>query len=254
MTTANLIDMNYATVKDRRFEVAVLPVGATEPHNLHLPYGTDTLTVMALGEAACCEANKKGASTVLLPAIPYGVDSNLMAFPLTMNCRPSTHLAILRDIVDSLEKHQIHKLVILNGHGGNEFGPLVRELCGTTPVFLSIFEWWKAISREVAEIVEHPGDHADEMETSISLHLFPDRVNMAAADDGATKPCRLEAIEKGWVKISRPWHLVTRNAGFGDPRKATAEKGKQIFSLAVNRLSSYLVELSSAVMDETFPY
>lgn len=254
MRTAALWDLNYATVKNRRFEVAVLPIGATEPHNLHLPYGMDTLTVTELGEAACRQANEKGASVVLLPAIPYGVNSNLLAFPLTINCRPSTHLAILRDIVDSIEKHGIRKMVILNGHGGNEFGPHLRELYGTTSVFLSVYEWWKALSAELREIVDEPGDHADESETSIGLYLFPHLVDMTVADDGATKTCRLEAIEKGWVKITRPWHLLTKNTGFGDPRKGTAEKGEKIFSLAVNQFSSYLVELSSATIDDTFPY
>jgi creatinine amidohydrolase len=252
--TAVLWNLNYATVKNTHFEVAVLPIGATEPHNLHLPYGMDTLTVAALGAAACQEANEKGAATVLLPAVPYGVNSNLLAFPLTINCRPSTHLAILRDIVESIEKHGIRKLVLLNGHGGNEFGPHLRELYGATSVFLSLYEWWKALGEELREILEAPGDHADETETSIALHLFPHLVDMDAADDGAVNRCRLEAVEKGWVKITRPWHLLTKNAGFGDPRKGTAEKGEKIFQLAVRQLSSYLVELSSAEIDETFPY
>ena len=254
MTTAALWHMTYGTVKKSHFEVAVLPIGATEPHNLHLPYGMDTLTVTAIGEAACRDANEKGASVILLPAIPYGVDSNLMAFPLTINCRPSTHLTLLRDIVDSIEKHGLRKMVILNGHGGNEFGPHLRELYETTSVFLSVFEWWKALGDEASKILEESGDHADEMETSIGLYLFPHLVDMAAADDGATKPCRLEAVEKGWAKITRPWHLFTKNSGVGDPRKATAEKGERIFTLAVKRFSSYLVELSSAKIDQTFPY
>ena len=254
MTEVSLERLNYATVKERSFEVAVLPIGATEPHNLHLPYGTDTLTSIAIGEAACADANAKGASTVLLPSIAYGVNSNLMEFPLTMNCRPSTHLALLSDIVDSLEQHGILKLVLLNGHGGNEFSSILRVLYGTTSVFLSLYDWWKAIADETAAILEEPGDHAEEMETSVALHLYPELVDLDAADEGATKRCRLQAIENGSVKITRPWHLLTENSGYGDPRKATAEKGERLYGAAVTILSDYLVELSTAEIDATFPY
>ena len=254
MSDVALERLNYAVIKEKHIEVAVLPVGATEPHNLHLPYGTDTLTSTAIGRAACTDANAKGANTVLLPSIPYGVDSNLMEFPLTINCRPSTQLALVSDVVDSLEQHGIRKMVILNGHGGNEFSFILRELYGTTGVFLSLFEWWKAIGEERKEVLEGPGDHAEEMETSIGLHLFPELVDLSAADDGATKRCRLQAVEKGAVKITRPWHLLTQNSGHGDPRKGTAEKGERLFNAAVAILSDYLVELSDTQMDETFPY
>jgi len=254
MNSPNLAECNYSTMKGRHFEVAVLPFGATEPHNLHLPYGNDTLTVTAMAQSACRKANEQGASALLLPSMPYGVDSNVMAFPFTMNCRPSTHLAFMQDLVDSLEHHGIHKLVIANGHGGNEFGFILREMFGATSVFLSVYEWWKAVEDNLPPDCRPTGDHADHMETSLSLYLFPHLVDMRVADDGATKTCRLEAVRKGYVKITRPWHLVTRNAGVGDPRQATAEKGEKIFNLAVEQLTAYMVELSAAEMDETFPY
>ncbi|HOE10974.1 MAG TPA: creatininase family protein [bacterium] len=254
MNSPNLAECNYATMRGCHFEVAVLPFGATEPHNLHLPYGNDTLTVTAIAESACRKANEQGASALLLPSMPYGVDSNLMAFPFTMNCRPSTHLTFMQDLVDSLEHHGICKLVIANGHGGNEFGFILREMFGATSVFLSVYEWWKAVEDNLPPDCRPTGDHADHMETSLSLYLFPHLVDMRVADDGATKTCRLEAVRKGYVKITRPWHLVTRNAGVGDPRQATAEKGEKIFNLAVEQLAAYLVELSAAEMDETFPY
>ena len=67
----NLSETNYAYVKEHPYEVAVLPLGATEPHNLHLPYSTDTLEATIIGQHICQAANEKGANVVLLPTIPY---------------------------------------------------------------------------------------------------------------------------------------------------------------------------------------
>jgi creatinine amidohydrolase len=74
------------------------------------------------------------------------------------------------------------------------------------------------------------------------------------ADDGAAAPTRFEAINRGWVSITRPWHLVSKNTGLGDPKAATAEKGQQLMDLLVERLAQFLVELAAAKKDESFPY
>ena len=70
--TWDLLHTNYAVVKQQQYDVAVLPFGATEPHNLHLPYGTDVLEARIVGEHICAAATQKGASVVLLPTLPYG--------------------------------------------------------------------------------------------------------------------------------------------------------------------------------------
>jgi creatinine amidohydrolase len=74
------------------------------------------------------------------------------------------------------------------------------------------------------------------------------------ADDGAARPSRLDAVNKGWMTIIRPWHLVTKNTGHGNPAAATAEKGRELMEVMVERLGSFLVELAKAEMDEIFPY
>src|SRR6516164_8859423 len=103
-----LEELNYGKVKSNPpFEVAVLPLGATEPHNLHLPYGTDTFQVKAIAEAACAFAHRAGARVVLLPALPFGTETNQMKFPLAMNLNPSTVARVIADLVDSLAAHGI---------------------------------------------------------------------------------------------------------------------------------------------------
>src|SRR4030042_3587804 len=75
---------NYGTVKQHQYEVAVLPLGATEPHNLHLPYGMDTIEADLIGEKICEAAWDRGAKVVLLPTVPYGTHTNQMEFPTGM--------------------------------------------------------------------------------------------------------------------------------------------------------------------------
>ncbi|MFM8220122.1 MAG: creatininase family protein, partial [Planctomycetaceae bacterium] len=109
-----LSEVNYGYVKEHPYDVAVLPLGATEPHNLHLPYGTDTFEATELGLRACEQAHARGARVVLLPTIPLGTETNLAAFPLALNLNPSTLLAVIRDVVRSLELSGIRKLLLLN--------------------------------------------------------------------------------------------------------------------------------------------
>jgi len=249
-----LTETNLKSVRENPPEVAVLPWGSTEPHNLHLPYGTDAITVTKVGEMACELAWQRGAKVCLLPTIPYGVNSNLFGFPMTINMNPSTQLKVLQDIVESLRHAGVNRLLILNGHGGNDFNPLQRELydCG---VFIAVCNWWMVGSDLAGEIFESTGDHADEMETSVALHLFPEFVApLSQADDGRTRTTRFEAINRGWVKITRPWHKFTVNSGAGNPAKASAQKGKRYIDAVVARIADFLVELAKAELDEDFPY
>ncbi|RMG35976.1 MAG: creatininase family protein [Planctomycetota bacterium] len=256
-----LAETNYAYVKEHPYEVAVLPFGATEPHNLHLPYGTDTFEAEVIGQRACEEAFRRGARVVLLPTIPYGTETNQRRCSMSMNLNPSTLLAVLRDLVDSLADHGVHKLLVLNSHGGNDFKPFLRELYGTTPVHIFLCDWFRGCIADVRDrIFDHPDDHAGEMETSLALAFFPDLVardphtGAVLADAGSTRPVRFEAVRRGWVTLTRPWHLLTTNTGAGDPRQATAEKGRRLMEVLVERIAGFLVELAAAPLDETFPF
>lgn len=255
-----LSETNFAHVKEARYEVAVLPLGATEPHNLHLPYGMDTYEADVIGEHVCDEAHRRGAKVVLLPTIPYGTETNMRELPLAMNLNPSTLFAVVKDLVDSLLQSGIRKIVLLNGHGGNEMKPLLRELYGDSPAHLFLCNWYgPALRGAYDKIFDAPEDHGGEMETSIALAYFPELVAVnddgtLAADAGQTRPLRFEALREGWVSITRPWHLLTTNTGSGNPHAASAEKGRRVMQTLVTRLAGFLVELSAAKIDDTFPF
>jgi creatinine amidohydrolase len=240
-------------------QVLVLPLGATEPHNLHLPYGMDTIEATAIGQHLCRLAWEAGAKVMLLPAIPYGTETNLAAFPLAMNLNPSTLLAVLNDLVRSIEASGVRKVVLLNSHGGNDLKPVLRELYGQTRVHLFLCNWYQVVQDRYDEFFAVRDDHAGEMETSLALALVPhwvarDAAGGLAADSGAVRSSRFEAVRRGWISITRPWHLFTAHSGSGDPHGATAAKGTRVVDLLAERLVPFLVELAAAEIDENFPY
>jgi creatinine amidohydrolase len=176
-----------------------------------------------------------------------------------MNLYPSTLTRVVADLVESLVGSGIRKVLLLNSHGGNDLKPVLRELYGRTPAHLFLCNWYRVLADVYDELFAAKDDHAGEMETSLLLAYRPDLVarredGTLAADEGATAETQFEAVNQGWVSITRPWHLLTTNAGAGNPHQASAEKGERMLRLLVERLAGFLVELSAAKVDERFPY
>ncbi|MEM1325812.1 MAG: creatininase family protein [Bacteroidota bacterium] len=239
-----LSEINWKTVQSTSYQLAILPWGATEAHNYHLPYATDNYQVEHIAKRAAAKAWAVGTPLILLPLIPFGVQSGQLDIPLCMHLNPSTQLAILRDTVDTLKRHGIHKMVILNGHGGNNFKTMIRELSVSHPeVFVCSVDWFKIGDQSM--FFEEEGDHADEMETSAMLHIRPDLVRpLSAAGDGATKQYRIKGFKDGWATAQRPWTTISQDTGTGNPKKATAEKGAAYLDEVVKELSDFFVELA----------
>ncbi len=167
-----LAETNWDSLQDESFDLAILPWGATEAHNYHLPYSTDILEADFIAAESAKIAWEKGAKVIVLPTIPFGVNTGHKDIYLDININPSTQLAILNDIIEVLNRQGIKKLFILNSHGGNDFKPLIRELGLKYPdVFISFSNWFQALDKST--YFDNPGDHADEMETSLMLIYDP---------------------------------------------------------------------------------
>src|SRR2546425_1713904 len=119
-----LNELTWKTVRDARYEVAVLPWGATEAHNLHLPYSTDNIETERIAALAAGHAWQLGARVVVLPVVPFGVNTLQLDIPLCLNLNPSTQALLLRDLATALAGQGVRKLVILNGHGGEDLPPV----------------------------------------------------------------------------------------------------------------------------------
>lgn len=245
-----LAEAHWSDLQHTRFETAVMTWGATEAHNYHLPYGTDNYQAEYVTERAVEHAWNLGSRIIMLPGIPYGVNTGQLDINLCMNLMPSTQLAILKDICDVLQKHGVKKLVIVNGHGANQFVAMIRELAGLFPqLFIAVVNWYQAAGKK--DIFVHPGDHADEMETSVMMHIAPHLVKpLNTAGDGATKTFQPQGFKEGWAWTQRPWSKISRDTGSGNPAEAAPEKGEAFLKRTILHIGNFLHEVSSQTIDE----
>jgi creatinine amidohydrolase len=246
-----LAETTWKTVDATPYDVAILPWGATEAHNYHLPYATDNIQSEQLAIEAARLAWDRGARVIVLPCVPFGVNTGQLDIKLCLNMNPSTQAALLADLVHALEVQGIKKLVIFNGHGGNDFRQMIRELQPRTSVFLATMNWYK-VGDAKAIFTDH-GDHAGELETSVMMHLVPDLVlPLSDAGDGSEKRWRIGALREGWAWAPRRWTQVSADTGTGNPALATAEKGALYAEQVTVRASDFLVELAKADMNDLY--
>lgn len=238
-------------MRDTRYRVAILPWGATEAHNFHLPYATDNYETEAVAASAAEKAWARGARVVVLPGVPFGVNTGQRDISLCINMNPSTQAIVLRDAVESLELSGIEKLVILNGHGGNDFKQMIRELQPRTRVFLSTVNWYNIV--DPSEHFADTGDHAGELETSVCMHIIPDLVQpLSEAGPGKENPSLVQAFREKWAWTPRQWSKVTADTGIGNPARATAEKGRKYFEAVTDKIAGFLVELAGADLNSLY--
>jgi len=247
-----LAESNWDTLQKASFELAVLPWGATEAHNYHLPYGTDIIESDFIAAEAARVAWEKGARVVVLPTVPYGVNTGQADIYLDINLNPSTQLSILHDVIEVLDRQGLKKLLILNSHGGNNFKPLLRELGLKFPqMFLCFANWFTALDK--TKYFDNKGDHADEMETSLMLYLKPELVLPKGKwGEGSERKNRISAFNEGWVWTERKWSKISADTGVGDPRKATQEKGEKFFKDVTTKMADLFTELCNTSIDDMY--
>jgi len=240
-----LAETNWKSVKETAFEVAILPWGATEPHNFHLPYATDNYESAAVAERAAELAWKKGAKVIVLPTVPFGVNTGQLDLRLTLNMNPSTQFAVLSDLASALTGYGIRKLLILNSHGGNDFKQMIRELQPKLDLFICSINWWSCVKS--ADFFDEPGDHAGELETSLMMVMQPDLIRpLSEAGAGKARKFRVAGLRDGWAWAPRQWTKVTDDTGTGNPFAATREKGEKFLAAVTERIGGFLVELAAA--------
>jgi creatinine amidohydrolase len=236
-------EMNEAIAAQK---LVVLPTGSTEQHGRHLPLDVDFF----LCESVCLEVGRRAAERVLvLPPIAYGFNLHHIDFPGTIHIEPETFIAFCLNITKSVAYHGFQKILLVNGHGSN--APLVdlvarktvletRSLCFATGYYHFLLEAFAAI-RETPVMA-----HADEFETSLYLHLAPERVQMDRAvedNDRMGKFVSSDSTSNYPVRFNDYWGRWTQTGVHGDPTKATADKGKILFEAAVSGLVRIVDEL-----------
>lgn len=244
-TTTHIHVLKKATYRhliDSPPQLAVLPWGATEAHNYHLPHGTDIFEAESIAEEAARLAYERGDRPVVLPCIPFGNNAQQQDQAATIHLSTPVAYGLLKDIAASLTRQNIDKLLLVNGHGGNEFKPLVRDIMLEFPIVILVVDFWKIRLDAMAEIFSDPGDHAGDLETSLMLHLQPELVHMEAAGRGNRRPFGFSSMGPCGAWTPRPWSQVHPDTGSGNPKGATAEKGAVYFQRVTKELSQLITD------------
>jgi creatinine amidohydrolase len=243
-------EMNEAIALQK---VVILPTGSTEQHGHHLPLDVDVF----LCESICLEAGRRAPDKILvLPPIAYGLNLHHIDFPGTIHIEPEIFIAFGLNITKSVAYHGFQKILLVNGHGSNT--PLIDliarktvletgALCGALGYFPLAMEVFNRV-RETEVMA-----HADEFETSLYLHLAPERVQMdkaTAGDDVRGKYVSSDSIYSNPVRFNDYWGRWTQTGVHGDATAATAEKGKAIFEAAVSGLIEVVTEWQGWPMAE----
>lgn len=240
----DLSSVSYGEVKESHYDMAILPWGATEPHNYHLPYGTDAIIAKEVALRAAEKAFKMGdVRCMVLPSIPFGQQNRgQYSLPFCLNVKSETQRMLLYDIVESLSLQGICKLLIVNGHGGNSFKGVIRDLAFDFPsVTIFLINWYEV--EPACGYFENKDNHAGEMESSVMLHYFPKMVNMASAGNGESKEFAIEGLRDGVAWTPRDWSIISTDTGVGDPSKSTSQKGQLFASKIEDKIAKLLIDL-----------
>lgn len=231
-----LAHMTGQTVADGHYDKAILPVGATEYHGPHLPYGTDTIGAETLAEAIARELGQ----TLVLPALDYGVSFHHIDFPWTVSLRPETLSHMIRDIVESAMQHEIRKFAILTAHDGNPppAESAARSLYQDHGIEIAMIGGWQGTAREVLKgSWDIDLDHAGQSEMSLVLY-------------GAPETARIDlAVNQPNQRLGHPVSMVGNFRGTvpkgysGHAADATAEEGEAIVRALSDIVVPFLREL-----------
>lgn len=230
----NLTDLKWPEVQALSKDTPVIfPIAALEQHGRHMPVFTDSLLTNEIVRRV--EA-RLGERVLIAPLQWLGNSDHHMDFPGTMSAPPRVYLDLLAGQFENFIAHGFHRLVMLNGHGGNDVPgkqvvfELRQKYRARRDLLLLFATYWNLALTPPA--TAHPGiqqtrmGHACEWETSMVLRIAPHLVGDLTKVEPVEFGNPFEPASRGWIMGDRsaPGHI-------GDPRHATAEKGEALFQV-----------------------
>jgi creatinine amidohydrolase len=226
-----LADLNWPAIAALSRDIPVVfPVGAIEQHGRHLPLFTDSLL---LGEIVRRAAERIGDRAVFAPLLWLGNSDHHLDFPGTLSAPPRLYLDLLGGLLENFIQHGFHRLVIINGHGGNDVPGRqtvfeVRQRHRHSNDLLLLFATYWQLGAKPWEsepsLRQRQMGHACEWETSMILRIAPKLVGMFDKLDPVPFDDAFAPASRGWITkdLTTPGHI-------GDPRSATPDKGEVLF-------------------------
>lgn len=216
---------------------AIIPTGSTEQHNEHLAMEHDTASAVHISRLV---AERLFPQVVVTTPLALGVSEHWMDHKGTLTLRPEIFGEVLYDVCDSVRRHGIRHILIVNGHAGNilpvrERLEAFRERLGVDLEFCS---YWEAYPTELVQALmacqDCPG-HASEFETSFALAAFPQNVDWDGVDYDRAK---LTITNPEYARMDRIYH--------GQARQATPEKGQVMIDYAVEWVTGKMRDMLTA--------
>lgn len=256
MASGILEEMTIDEVRELAPNVAVIPIGSTEPHGPALPYGTDSFRAEGVAHRAVPRANAQGARVICLPVQRISLNNNFRKFPFACRMAVPTFMQMLEDWVDFLAADGIERIVILNAHGGNPevIQATLRHLARRDGPFVCLLSAGGCCAPEARRVIEHPSNHAGEGEASEVMYLRGELVKpdkLANVPPIAPEFTPVTEVNAWYV---RPWHRLMPESCSGEARYSSAEKGRTIVESSADGLAAFLVKLSAATNSDEFPY
>lgn len=242
----DITKLTWGEIKENDYQVVVLPWGAIEPHNYHMPYLTDAYLSHEIAKSSAQLAlEKENKLCMVMPPIYLGSQNpGQWNLPFCIHTNYETQKAILTDIVTSLHTQGFKKLLIVNGHGGNTFKSMIRDLAVKFPDFSILVSNWFDIVPKEDYFEAKIDDHAGEQETSVLMHFLPELVKLETAGKGTLHPWDIQSINEKTAWAPRNWAKATDDTGVGNPEKSTAEKGKRYAEEVTKRIADLLIEMA----------
>jgi creatinine amidohydrolase len=237
--------MTAADWREAAVDKVILPLGSMESHGDHLPFGTDTLTAYKLA----LEVAQRVPGTAVLPPLTYGMSEHYRDFPLTVSLSYQTETALIGDILESVYREGLCRILLLNGHDGN-IAPIevaARSAKVAHPDFkiATLEAWWAKLGPLLPpgffEVWNGLG-HGGEAELSIGLALFPELCQPEKAR--GMVPELPDFLEMKWL-----FKELTDSGASGDPTWGTAEKGASMREILVEAIAQGLRQLDAVDWD-----
>ncbi len=209
----------------RTLKGAIVPTGSTEQHNEHLAMIHDTASALHVSQLV---AQKLFPQVIVTTPLAIGVSEHWMEHKGTLTLRAQVFGEVLYDVCDSLRRHGIGNILIVNGHAGN-IGPVRERLGGFRErlgINLDFCSYWEAYSPELIKAQMESGKcpaHAAEFETAFALAAFPQNVDWEGVDYDSAK-----------LTISDPRQAESDRTYHHEAKLATAEKGQVMIDVAVD--------------------
>jgi creatinine amidohydrolase len=246
--------------------VVILPTAAVEQHGRHLPIEVDCCLVEA---AATRAANRvQGQIPVLVaPTVSFGVSGYHMGFPGSMTLTMETFITVVQELATSLIHHGFRRILVLNGHGGNN-DPIkiaARNVADRTGVAIATASYWNVAADGLAQFQDSEVDaipgHACGFETACMLALRPELVDVEAMHSTPRGFGRPDYFKKRlqWreakVQLPQQAGVVKEHGWDGDPTRGTRENGEKYLQIIEESLADFLVTFAQHdLFDAPFAY